>query len=84
MVEEFDALQWHCKHSNPDFAADPARLLREMERHPDGPLFFAKLIYRGNNVEAIDDDGLIPRKYIIKPGLLLKEVAKWFRGKEKP
>lgn len=65
---------------NPDLTSDDGKvkLLRKMEKQKDGKLFFAKLIYRGNNVQAIDDDGYIPRKLITdQTGKLLNLAYKW-------
>lgn len=70
--------------TNPDFTLDAGtvQLLRLMEEHKDGKLFFARLMHRGPRVEAIDDDGLISRRYITTPGALLDAVAEWFGWKE--
>lgn len=86
---------WFCKcgiktsdpmnYPNPDFRTDSGavELLRLMENHKDGKLLFAKLLYRGSNVEGIDDDGLIQREYITTPGALLDAVAEWFGWEDK-
>ena len=62
-------------HNIPDYVADPRLVLREMEKREDGKLFFAKLIYAGNNVEAIDDDGLIDRDLILDTTGRLAQIA---------
>lgn len=65
---------------NPDFSSDSGKvmLLREMEKLPNGKLFFAKLIYSSLNVEAIDDDGYIPRELITdETGKLADAVYEW-------
>lgn len=61
-----DEVENHCKKENPDFTSDPGkvRLLREMEKHPQGKLFFATLLYDGDYIEPNDDDGCITRDYI--------------------
>ena len=66
-------------HPNPNFYRFPAEVLKVMEARPDGKLFFAKLMYQGDNVEAIDDDGYIARRYITTPGLLAKAALQWMR-----
>ena len=60
------SLEMHIKSDNPDFTsgAGKVQLMREMEKHQDGKLFFAGLIYSGDHIEAIDDDGLISRDYL--------------------
>ena len=70
----------------PDFSTDSGaiQLLRLMEEHPEGSLFFARLIYSGTNVESIDDDGYIPRKIITAPGALFNAVWEFFGGKDEP
>jgi hypothetical protein len=71
------SLEWHITHLTPDFTTDSGKieLLRLMEAHPKGKLFFAKLMYRGQNVEAIDDDGYISRHYITDTTGLLAQAA---------
>jgi hypothetical protein len=68
----------------PDFFSPTGRidLLRRMENHPNGKLFFAQLVYAGDNVEAIDDDGLIPRSYITDDnGALARVALEFLEGK---
>ena len=68
----------------PDFADPSGRieLLRRMENHPNGKLFFAQLTYAGENVEAIDDDGLIARSYITDDtGALARVVLEFLEGR---
>ena len=69
--------QYDCYRINPEFFSPAGRihLLRRMENHPNGKLFFAQLVYAGDNVEAIDDDGLIPRSYITDDNGALARVA---------
>lgn len=73
---------WKCESSStkPDFFdRDRIKLIELMEARPDGQLFFATLVYgRDDNVEAVDDDGLIPREYVTQPGKLLDAVYEWF------
>jgi len=69
----------------PDFFSPPGRieLLRRMENHPNGKLFFAQLTYAGENVEATDDDGLIARSYITDDhGALARVALEFLEGKE--
>ena len=85
--EQIDDQTLQCKHcgapmlfpwqQNPDFTSEKGRidLLRRMENHPNGKLFFAQLTYAGDNVEAIDDDGLIQRSYILDDNGALARVA---------
>jgi hypothetical protein len=81
MVEEFDALQWHCKHSNPDFAADPARLLREMMKRDDSYDFINTV---GKAVPVLTSvECFIDTNYIAEPGLMLKAVAEWLKKEER-
>jgi hypothetical protein len=70
---------------NPDFESDSGKieLLGMMEAHPKGKLFFAKLMYRGQNVEAIDDDGYISRHYITDTtGLLAQAAVEWLTAQK--
>jgi hypothetical protein len=74
----------HIKESNHDFFSEKGRidLLRRMENHPNGKLFFAQLTYAGDNVEAIDDDGLIARSYITDAnGALARAALEYLEGK---
>ena len=64
-----------------NFSRDPLRLLAEMEKHPKGKLFFAYLMYGEDNVDAIDDDGLIQRRYLTVPGALRDAVLDWMERK---
>lgn len=50
-----------------------------MDKRPDGKLFYAKLMYSGNNVEAIDDDGYIDRDYITVKDKLLTVAVEFCR-----
>jgi hypothetical protein len=71
--------------TNPDFTTDSGKieLLGMMEAHPKGKLFFAKLMYRGQNVEAIDDDGYISRHYITDTtGLLAQAAVEWLTAQK--
>ena len=71
----------------PEFTSPAGRidLLRRMENHPNGKLFFAQLIYAGVNVEAIDDDGLIQRSYILDDnGALARVALEFLEGKHEP
>jgi hypothetical protein len=61
---------YSCMEDNPDFAADPRLVLRKMDKHPEGRLFYAQLIYGGGG-----DDGLIPRGYILDTTGLLRDKA---------
>ena len=65
-------------YPNHDFAADPARLLREMKSKLTKAEYINWLgfIWSRNTAWGIFDT-------IAEPGLLLKEVRKWFEGKEK-
>lgn len=77
-------LEEHIHASNPDYAADPRMVIREMEKRKDGKLFFAKLIYAGDNVEAIDDDGLIDRDLILDTTGKLRGLAiGWMKEQKK-
>ena len=70
------SIESHIKELNPDFT-DAREVLAVMEKHPQGKLFFASLIYK-ENYEAIDDDGNIPRHYVTDhTGLMLKAVVEW-------
>ena len=67
-----------------DFFSEKGRiaLLKRMENHPNGKLFFAQLIYAGDNVEAIDDDGLIARSYITDDtGALARAALEFLEAK---
>lgn len=69
------------QHSRPDFS-DAREVMKAMDALPSdkGKLFFAKLIYRGDDVEAIDDDGYIERNYVIDTtGLLLKKAVAFLK-----
>jgi hypothetical protein len=67
---------------NPDFTRDPLALLRLMEKREDGNLFFANLMYGVDNVEEIDDDGLIDREYLVnQTGKFANAVLEWFKGR---
>jgi hypothetical protein len=68
-----------------NFESDSGKieLLGMMEAHPKGKLFFAKLMYRGQNVEAIDDDGYISRHYITDTtGLLAQAAVEWLTAQK--
>jgi hypothetical protein len=70
-------------HMNPTFL-DPAGRIQLLELMEKYPLFFAQLIYgTGKNVEAIDDDGYIPREYLKEESLLLDAAYRFLREKEK-
>jgi len=73
-----------CEIENPNFLDDAGavRLLRELEKQEWGKLFFANLMYIGSNIEAIDDDNSIDRKFITTPGLLADKVIEWRRKKQ--
>jgi len=65
-------------HSSPDFCADPRLVLEVMDKNLGGRLFYAKLMYHGDNVEARDDDGYISRYYMTdKSGLLALKAAEY-------
>lgn len=68
-----------------DFAADPAQLLMEMVKRDDWDLFLPEIGHckRWKERDTVYAHDLVRIDYITTPGLLLKEVAKWFRGKEK-
>ena len=67
---------------NPDFAAEPWRVLEVMEKHPEGNLFFSWLMY-GESGDAIDDDGIIEREYIKdRTGKLRDEAIRWMEGRK--
>lgn len=66
-----------CDEENPDFAADPARLLREMMKRDDWDAFQI-FINQCGKVKY----GYVWINYITEPGLLLKAVAEWLK-KEK-
>jgi len=64
--------------------SDPGKvqLLREMEKHVDGKLFFARLRYIGDYIEAADDDGVIERDYITdETGKLLTAAYDFLKEK---
>lgn len=61
---------------NPTFS-DIRSICEVMDKRPDGKLFYAKLMYMGNNVEAIDDDGYIDRRHIHHPEELLDDAIKF-------
>jgi hypothetical protein len=77
---ESDSRYGYCRHClkhhsvldiNFDYCADPRLVLEVFDKREDGKLFYAKLIYAGDNVEARDDDGYISRYYMTnKEGLL--------------
>lgn len=73
----------HIVEENPNFFKGEGiiELLKLMEARDDGKIFFANLIYLGENIEAIDDDGLISREYITENGKLLNAVYEWFMEK---
>lgn len=58
--------------------SDAKSILEVMDKRTDAKLFYANLIYSGN-VEGIDDDGLIPREYILNPDKLLSVALDWCR-----
>jgi hypothetical protein len=61
---------------------DPAGRIQLLELMEKYPLFFAQLIYgTGKNVEAIDDDGYIPREYLKEEGLLLDAAYRFLKEK---
>ena len=77
------SLYSHIKRKNPNFISDPRLVLREMDKHPKGKLFYAKLIYMGDDVEAIDDDGLISRHYLTdQTGMLVKAAIEFLEKEE--
>lgn len=55
----------------------PEEVLEVMDKREDAKLFYAKLMYAGDNVEAIDDDGYIDRDYITEKDKLLITAYKW-------
>lgn len=63
------------QYDYPDF--DAKSILEVMDKRPDGKLFYAHLMYSGDNVEAIDDDGYIDRDYIKNPDKLLEVAVEW-------
>jgi hypothetical protein len=65
-----------------DFCGDPREVLKVMDSRPDGKLFYAHLMYGEKNVDAIDDDGHIERKYITTTGLLCKAATEWLEGRK--
>jgi hypothetical protein len=75
----------NCRFVNPDYISDPRLVLREMKKQPMDTrhLFYAKLIYRGNEVDAIDDDGTIPRLYMTDTTGLLLDKAIAFMERRK-
>ena len=76
-------MESHIQKCNPDYAADPRLVLREMAKREDFPLFMAKLMY-GDNVEGIDWDHNIDIDYILDTTGLLALAARDFMRKEKP
>jgi hypothetical protein len=68
---KLNGVEWYCYYS------DAKSILEVIDKRPDGKLFYAKLMYSGDNVEAIDDDGYIDRDYILNPDKLLDEAIKW-------
>ena len=65
---------------NPDYVADPRLVLREMEKRSDYALFMAKLMYEGDNVEAIDWDNNIDVDLILDTtGKLAKKAIKFMK-----
>jgi hypothetical protein len=75
---------WESENPNPDYTSDPGKiqLLREIEKLLDSKLFFANLLYGPpESVEAVDDDGLIERRYFTDTtGLLAQKAVEWLRG----
>jgi hypothetical protein len=67
----------------PNFCADPRLVLKVMNNHSKGKLFYAKLMYAGNSVEIIDDDGYISRYYMTDTAGKLALKAIEFMEKEK-
>ena len=74
----------HAKVENPDFRTDPARLLREMEKSNDWESLARSICFTKKYPATGKEEYYIPTVYITTPGLFLAEVAKRFRGKEKP
>ena len=67
---------------NPDYTSDPGKiqLLREMQKREDFPLFMARLMYMGDNIEAIDWDNNIDVDLILDiTGKLAKEAIEFMR-----
>lgn len=70
----------HERNSNPDFITDPRLVLREMDKHPQGRLFYASLIY-GIGFDEQDDEGYISRDLMTDTtGLLVKAAIEWIPG----
>jgi hypothetical protein len=83
---EFNGGHWHeiafpeCGINNPTYP-DAKSILEVMDTRDDGEIFYANLIYSGN-IEANDDDGYIPRFYILDSDKLL--IAAWNWCRENP
>ena len=65
-------------HEEPHNFKDAKSILEIIDKRQDNKLFYANLIYSGN-VEEIDDDGLIPREYVMDSGKLLSTALEWCR-----
>jgi hypothetical protein len=74
--EEYESGNLHY----PDFT-DVREVLKVISKKKWYNLFMAKLIYWGDNVEAIDWDGNIDVDYVINPGMLRDKVINFL---EKP
>jgi hypothetical protein len=77
--------RYRCDEPNPDYISDPRLVLREMNKQPMDTrhLFYAKLIYQGNEVDATDDDGTIPRLYMTDTtGLLLDKALEFLKERK--
>jgi len=66
-------------YKKPDFADDPVRLLEAMGDSEE----FIGSIATVLKVTPQGSEYNVSSNYITEPGLLLKEVRKWFEGKDK-
>jgi hypothetical protein len=68
----------NCQLPNPDFTQNAKDLIEAVKGKEYENSFFAWLMYGDNSaVEAIDDDGLIDRDYILNPEALLDKFLEF-------
>ena len=78
-----DSMNYHCRVNNPDYAADPRLVLREMEKRDDFNRFVAKI--NGFSLDEDDEliDNAIPIDLILDTTGKVGDLAiKWLEGKK--